>query len=55
MTGTTNVNDIEVLGFDYTIEMNVDKIQARRGSPVAQQPRLDVIQCQRLFQKRVVK
>jgi hypothetical protein len=38
---------------DETIAMHVDEVESGRGAPVAQQPRLDVIDAQRLFEERV--
>ncbi len=50
-----DVNDIEVARADGAIEMGVDEIQSRRGPPMSEQPRLDVLRTQRLTQKGIVK
>jgi hypothetical protein len=45
---------VDVVGADDAVEVRVDEVQAGRGTPVAQQPRLDVLDAQRLAQERVV-
>jgi hypothetical protein len=41
--------------FDNAIEMRVDKVQARRRSPVTEQARFDVFEFERLAQQRIIK
>ena len=43
-----------VILLDDPIEMNVDEVLARRRSPVAQQPGLDVLELERFGQEGVV-
>src|SRR5260370_30147128 len=42
VTGTANVDHVQVTCLDDTIEMRVNKIQAWRRAPVAEKPRLYV-------------
>src|SRR6266567_1061688 len=51
MTWTRNVDDIQVVLLDQTIEMNVDEIQPWCRAPMTQQARLDVFDFQRLMQE----
>ena len=48
-----DVDDVQVLVPDYPVEVRVDQVQARRGAPVPEQPRLDLLGPQRLGQQRV--
>ena len=41
--------------FDKPVQVNVDKVLSRRGSPVAKQPWLDLFSLERLTQKRILK
>ena len=50
-----DVDDVEVPLADDAVEMHVDEVQAGGGAPMAQEPRLDVVERQRLCQERVVK
>src|SRR5438105_1822388 len=45
---------VEVMRLDDAIQVNVDEIESRRGTPVPKEPRLDVIRRQRLLQQRIV-
>ena len=49
-----NIDHIQVVIPDQPIQMNVDEVQAGGGSPMAEQPGLDVLFGQGLLQKRVV-
>src|SRR6516225_5740199 len=44
MSGPGNVNDIEIELFDQAVQVNVDEVQPRSSSPMAEKPRLDVFQ-----------
>jgi hypothetical protein len=55
VTRACHVDDVELVALDDAVEVRVDEVQARRGPPVAEQPRLDVLDPQRLAQQRVVK
>ena len=50
MPRTSDVQDIEVMCLDHTVQMDVDKIQSRSRSPVADKARLHMLQSQRLPQ-----
>ena len=52
--GPGDVDRVEVVRADDAVEVGVDEVQPRRRAPVAQQPRLDVLDAQRLAQERVV-
>ena len=45
---------IDVVRQDQPVDVRVDEVQARRGPPVPEQPRFDVLGAQRLAQERVV-
>src|SRR5271166_4202780 len=54
MPGAGDVNHVEVVLFDQPVQVNIDEVQTRRGSPMAQQSRLDVILGEGLLEQRVV-
>ena len=54
MAGPGDVDHAQAVRLDDAVEVNVEQVQAGRRAPVAEQPRLDVPEFQRLFQKRVV-
>jgi hypothetical protein len=54
VTGTGEEDRVEIARGDRTVEMRDHEVQTRRGSPVAEQPRFDVLAPQRLAQERVV-
>ena len=43
-----DVDHVEIVLLDEPVQMRVDEVQSGRGSPVPEQPRLDVLLCQRL-------
>src|SRR5499427_9024801 len=49
-----NVDHVEVVLLDHPVQVNVDEIETWCGSPMAQEPRLDVILCEGLLEQRVV-
>ena len=49
-----DVDHLEVALGDDAIEVDVDEVQARRRPPVAEEPRLRVLELERLAQQRVV-
>jgi shikimate kinase len=49
-----NVDRVQVVFLDDTVQVNVDEVQPRRRAPVAEQARLDVRQLERLLQERIV-
>ena len=54
MPGAGDVDHVEVVLLDQPVQVNVDEVQTRRRSPVAEEPRLDVFLCERLLEQRVV-
>ena len=54
MPGADDVGQVQVIALDDPVKMNAEHVQAGRRSPVAEQPRLDVLALERLFQERVV-
>ena len=54
VAGSRDVDHVQVIFLDDPIQMDVDEVLPRSGPPVAQQPRLDVLELQRLAQERVV-
>ena len=52
--GTDDVDHVQIVALDDSVQMNAKHVQARRRPPVPQQPRLDVLALQRLFEQRVV-
>ena len=54
MAGAADIDDVEVGRPDRAIEMGIDEIQPRRGSPMAEQARLDVLGPQLFLQQRII-
>ena len=54
MPGAGDVDHVEVVFLDQPVQVDVEEIEARRRSPMPEQPRLDVLFGQRLLQQRVV-
>src|SRR6267143_670274 len=50
VAGTADEDRVQVPRLDQSVEVRVEKIQARRGPPMAQEPRFDVLDLQRLAQ-----
>ena len=54
MTGTRDIDDVQIVLLDYPVEVDVDKVLPRGCSPMAHHQRLDVGQLQRLAKQRIV-
>ena len=54
MPGAGEEDDVRVLLPDEPVEVNVDEAEAGRGSPVAQEARLDMFGSQGLLEQCVV-
>src|SRR5919198_315629 len=54
MAWTRDVDRVQVAGADCAVDVDVDKVEARRRAEVTEQPRLHVLRPQRLAQERVV-
>ena len=51
MPGAGDVEHVQVVLFDQPVQMDVNEVQTRRGSPVAEEPGFDVLLGQGLFSK----
>src|SRR5262245_13368014 len=49
-----NVDHVKIVFLYYSVEMRINKIETRRGTPVPQQPWLDMLFGQGFFEQRVV-
>ena len=54
MAGTGDIDHVQVARLDGPVHMHIDEIQAGGRAPMAEQPRLDVLEGQRLLQQRIV-
>ena len=54
VTGTDDVDHVEIVLFDQPVEVDIEKVQPRRGAPMSEQPGLDMLRSERGFQQRVV-
>jgi hypothetical protein len=52
--GAGDVDRVQVLAADHPVHVDVDEVEPRGRAPVAEQPRLDVLDPKRLAQQRVV-
>ena len=50
-----NIDHVEILLLDDTVQMHVDEVQPRRRPPVTEQPRLNVGALKRLLEQGIVK
>ena len=53
VAGAADVDDVQVLVPYDAVEVRVDQVEAGRGAPVAEQPRLDVLGAEGFGQQRV--
>jgi hypothetical protein len=49
-----DVECVEVVLLDHPVQVGIDEVQAGRGAPVPEEPRLDVLLRERLLEQRVV-
>ena len=54
VTGTGDVEHVQVILLDDPVQMHIDEVLARRRAPVSDHQRLHVRQLQRLLQQRIV-
>ncbi len=54
VAGAAHIDDVEIACADGAIKMGIDEIESGRGTPMSEQPRLDVFRSQRLAQQGVV-
>jgi hypothetical protein len=52
--GAGDVDHVQVVLLDHPIQVDVDKVQTWGGSPVAEEPRLEVFLGQWLLEQRIV-
>jgi hypothetical protein len=52
--GPRDVDHVEIALLDHPVQVNVDEVQARRCSPMPEEPRLNVVLCERFFEQRIV-
>jgi hypothetical protein len=52
--GADHVDHVEIESVDDAIQVRVEEVQARRGAPVTEQARLDVLARERLLEQRIV-
>src|ERR1700677_4197407 len=55
MSGTGDIDDVRIIFFDETVQMDVDEILSRRGPPMAEQPGFDLLRFERFSQKGILK
>src|SRR5438105_1390374 len=48
------VDNLEVVSRDDAVQVGIDKVQSRRGAPMAQQARFDMREFERLPQERII-
>ena len=53
MSGAGDIDHIEVVFLDHPVQMDVDEILSRGGSPVAEQHVLDVRECEWPLEQRI--
>ena len=49
-----DIHHVEVLLVDQAVQMRVNKIQTARCAPMAQKPRLDIVDGERALQQRII-
>ena len=54
MTGTDDVDHVQIVLFDQPVEVDIEKVQSRRRAPMPQQTRLDMFEPERRFEQRIV-
>ena len=55
MSWTGDVNDVRIMFFDETVQMNVNEVLPWRSSPVSEKSRFDLFRLERFSQQRVFK
>ena len=54
VSGTDDVDHVQVALADQAVPVHVEKVEAGRGAPMAEQARLHVVERQRAFEQRIV-
>ena len=55
MSRTGDIDNVRIMFFDEAIQMDVNEVLSRRGSPVAKQPRLDLLRFEWFSKQRILK
>ena len=54
MAGTGNVDHVQIILLDHTIEVNIDEVLSGNCAPVTYDLLLDVLFCERFSEQRIV-
>ena len=54
MPGAGDIHHVQVMLVDNAVQMDIDEVQPRRGTPVAEQSWLDVLKTQGNFEQRII-
>src|SRR5579872_1291219 len=54
MTWPGDEDDVEIIVFDHSVQMHIQKVEPGCGSPMSEKPRLDVGLHQRPLEQRIV-
>src|SRR4029079_8576988 len=54
VTGPDHINHVEIVLFDQTIEVDIDKIEAGGCAPMSKQAWFDVLKYERRFEQRII-
>jgi hypothetical protein len=54
MARTGDIDHVQVMGFDDTIEVHVDEVETGRCPPMAKQPRFNMRKREWLGEKRII-
>jgi hypothetical protein len=54
MTGTDDINHVQVVFFDHPVQVHINEIEPGGGAPMPEQTGLDVLKCEWGFEQRIV-
>ena len=54
MTGTDDIDHVQIVFFDQPVQVDINEIQPGRGAPMPEQTRLDVFELERGFEQGIV-
>src|SRR5271156_725636 len=54
VTGADDINHIQIVLFDQSVQVDINEVETGGGTPVAQQTRLDVLELERGFEQGIV-
>jgi hypothetical protein len=55
VAGSRDIDHVKIMRFDDAVQMHVDQVEPRGGTPVAEQARLGVLELERILEERIVK